>query len=134
MPSNYISRDFSSIKSALVGRARATIPDWSSSTSPDFVMLLIDLWAYMGDIQNYYIDRAHTESYLDTATQSPSVRALARMMGYQPNSRTAATATVTVSNSSSVAMVIDKGTVFVVPATSAKAATFAWAESGVTPS
>ena len=124
MPSNYISRDFASIKSALVGRARATIPDWSSSTSPDFAMLLIDLWAYMGDIQNYYIDRAHTESYLDTATQSASVRALARMMGYQPNSRTAATATVTVSNSSSAAITLDKGTVFLVPATSSKAAVY----------
>ena len=96
MPTDYTSRDFSSIKSELVRRARATIPEWSSSTSPDFAMMLIDLWAYMGDIQNYYIDRAHTESYLDTATQSASVRALARMMGYQPNARTAATATVTV--------------------------------------
>ena len=124
MPTNYVSRDFSSIKSDLVGRARATIPEWSSSTSPDFVMLLIDLWAYMGDIQNYYIDRAHTESYLDTATQSASVRALARMMGYQPNSRTAASATVTVSNSSGAAIVVPKGTIFVVPATSSKAAVY----------
>ncbi len=133
MPTNYISRDFSSIKSDLVSRARATIPEWSSTTTPDFAMLLIDLWAYMGDIQNYYIDRAHTEAYLDTATQSASVRALARMMGYQPNPRTAATATVTVSNSSSVAITLPKSTVFIVPATADRAAVYFTSSAAAAP-
>ena len=124
MPSNYTSRDFSSIKSDLVGRAKSTIPEWSSNTSPDFAMLLIDLWSYMGDIQNFYIDRAHREAYLDTATQSSSVRALASLMGYIPNTRTSATATVTVSNSSSEDITIPAGTVFLVPATTSKAAVY----------
>ena len=117
MPIDYTSRDFASVKSDLVARARATIPDWTSTSSPDFTMMLIDLWSYVADVQNYYIDRAYTEAYLDTATQASSVRAIARLMGYLPNPRTSATTTVTVSNSSGAAITIAKGTRFLVPAT-----------------
>ncbi len=121
MPIDYTSRDFASVKSDLITRARATIPEWTATSSPDFTMMLIDLWSYVADVQNYYIDRAYTEAYLDTATQASSVRAIARLMGYSPNSRTSSTATVTVSNSSGAAITLDKGTMFLVPASGSKA-------------
>ena len=53
MPIDYTSRDFASVKSDLVARARATIPEWTSTSSPDFTMMLIDLWSYVADVQNY---------------------------------------------------------------------------------
>ena len=132
MPIDYTSRDFASVKSDLVARARATIPEWTSTSSPDFTMMLIDLWSYVADVQNYYIDRAYTEAYLDTATQASSVRAIARLMGYLPNSRTSATTTVTVSNSSGAAITIAKGTRFLVPATGSKAVVYFTSTSVVT--
>jgi len=131
MPIDYTSRDFASVKSDLIVRARATIPEWTSTSSPDFTMMLIDLWSYVADVQNYYIDRAYTEAYLDTATQASSVRAIARLMGYQPNSRTSATATVTVSNSSGTIEAFPKGTMFLVPAAGAKAAVYFTSTSDV---
>ena len=132
MPIDYTSRDFASVKSDLVARARATIPEWTSTSSPDFTMMLIDLWSYMADVQNYYIDRAYTEAYLDTATQASSVRAIARLMGYLPNSRTSATTTVTVSNSSGAAITIDKGTRFLVPPAGSKVVVYFTSTSAVT--
>lgn len=132
MPIDYTSRDFASVKSDLVARARATIPEWTSTSSPDFTMMLIDLWSYVADVQNYYIDRAYTEAYLDTATQASSVRAIARLMGYLPNPRTSATTTVTVSNSSGSAITLAKGTRFIAPAVGSKVAVYFVSTSDVT--
>jgi hypothetical protein len=101
----------------LVNRARSTIPEWSRAKDSDFAMMLIQLWAYVADVQNYYLDRAYTEAFIATATQRSSVQALAQSMGYTPNPRVSATATVTVANSTTVAVTIPKGTMFFVPYT-----------------
>jgi hypothetical protein len=117
MTTDYTSRDYNSVKNVLTQRARSQLPEWSRGGSSDFAMLLVDLWAYVADIQNYYLDRAYTESFLSTATQSASVHSLAKLLGYIPNPRVAATATVYVYNSSTTAKTIPAGTMFVVPGT-----------------
>src|SRR5665811_1534843 len=58
-------------------------------------MVLLELFAYMGDILSYYTDRAQFENYLTTATQRESVLGLAYLLGYVPNSGTPATGSVT---------------------------------------
>ena len=132
MPADYTSRDFSSIKNDLISRASTQIPEWTSQSSPDFAGLLIDLWAYMGDIQNYYIDRAYSESYIETATLRSTTLALARMMGYKPNPMTSARAGVTLTNSSSAAVVVPAGSTFQVPATSTTDPVYFTSEGEVT--
>jgi len=117
MPTDYTSRDYNSVKGALTARARTQLPEWSRGGSSDFAMMLVDLWAYIADTQNYYIDRAYTESFLSTATQSASVHALAKLLGYVPNQRVSASATVYVFNSSDTSITIPKDTMFVVPGT-----------------
>ena len=118
MPTDYTSRDFASIKTDLLRRASSQIPEWTTQASPDFANMLVDLWAYMGDVQNYYIDRAYRESYINTATLRSTVLSLAKMMGYTANVMTSSRATVSVSNSSSASITLPKGTVFQVPSTS----------------
>ena len=117
MPTDYTSRDFASIKTDLLRRASSQIPEWTTQASPDFANMLVDLWAYMGDVQNYYIDRAYRESYINTATLRSTVLSLAKMMGYTANVMTSSRATVSVSNSSSASITLPKGTVFQVPST-----------------
>jgi hypothetical protein len=117
MPIDYTSRDFSSVKSDLVRRARVSVPEWTSGGTSDFTMTLIDLWAYVADIQNYYLDRAYSESFIDTATQSSSVHALARMLGYTPNPAVSATTIVYLYNATGAAVTIPKGTTFYAPST-----------------
>jgi|TARA_B110001454_G_scaffold104418_1_gene98337 hypothetical protein len=117
MPIDYTSRDFSSVKNDLVRRARVSVPEWTSGGTSDFAMTLIDLWAYVADIQNYYLDRAYSESFIDTATQSSSIHALARMLGYTPNPAVSATTSVYLYNATAAAVTIPKGTMFYVPST-----------------
>lgn len=117
MPTDYTSRDYESVKNDLVNRAKRKIPEWSRAQPSDFAMLLVDLWAYVADVQHYYIDRAHTEAFMASATQRSSVHALAQSMGYVPNPRTSATASVTLRNSTASVITVPKGTMFFVPPT-----------------
>ena len=95
---DFASRDYSNIRRDLLARAERTVPEWTDRDPSDFSMVLVDMWAYMGDILHYYIDRAAGESFLDTATQKESVLALANLFDYKPRNRTAARATVYVSS------------------------------------
>lgn len=110
---DYGSRDYSNIKADLLRRASVVAPEWTDRDPSDFGMLLVDLWAYMGDIVHYYIDRASKEAFIQTATQKESVLAFANLYGYTPNYRTSAEATVYVANNGSASLTIPTNTKFV---------------------
>lgn len=110
---DFASRDYENIKRDLLRRAERVIPEWTDRDPGDFTMMLIDLWAYMGDVMHYYIDRAAGEAFIDTATQRESILALANLYDYAPRTRTAARTTVYISNSSAASVTIDKGTVLI---------------------
>lgn len=117
---DYTSRDYLSIRDDLLSRASAAIPEWTSRNRSDFGVLMVDLWAYMGDILHYYVDRAAAESYLGTATQRSSVLAIANLLDYKPLFQTSATGTVEIRASDpahSSTIVIPANTGFVSPAT-----------------
>jgi len=101
--SDYTSRDYFSIKTDLLARAEQVLPEWTSRDSSDFGMLLVDLWAYMGDILHYYIDRAAQESFLETATQRESILAIANLLDYTPAGRAAASTNITLNATDSAA-------------------------------
>lgn len=114
---NYTTRDFSTIREELGRRARTSLPEWSDSDPSDFMNVLIDLWAYMGDVQHFYIDRAAREAFVSTATQRESLLALANLYDYTPTGVAAARVDVTVFNqntvtSGSAPIVIPAGTTF----------------------
>jgi len=109
---DFASRDYDNIRRDLLARAAITVPEWTDRDNSDFAMMMVDMWAYMGDIMHYYIDRAAAEAFLSTATQRESVLAIANLFDYTPRNRTAATATVYVSNSSSSSVSLAAGTSF----------------------
>lgn len=84
---DYTSRDYASIQSDLLARASNYIPEWTSRDQSDFGMMMVDLWAYMGDILHYYVDRAAQESFISTATKRESVMAIANLLDYVPQGR-----------------------------------------------
>lgn len=110
---DFASRDYENIKRDLIRRAERVIPEWTDRDPADFTMMLIDLWAYMGDIFHYYIDRAAGEAFIETATQKESVLALANLFDYTPRNRSAAKVTVYVSNSGTASTTVPAGTVFI---------------------
>lgn len=110
---DYLSRDFQGLKEVLVDYASRRFPEWQPSSEGDFGMVLLELFAYTGDILSYYTDRAQFENYLPTATQRDSVLALAYLLGYMPNSGSPARGTLQlVTDKGFAAVTVPAGTKF----------------------
>jgi hypothetical protein len=108
---DYTSRDYVAIRDDMT----ALIPDytnnkWTNRDPADFGMTLVELFSYMGDILNHYIDRSANEAYIGTASQRDSVLQLARLLGYRPVENTAATVTLTFYNSTAGILTVPKST------------------------
>ncbi|MFD6934633.1 baseplate J/gp47 family protein [Streptomyces goshikiensis] len=92
---DYTSKDFEGFREAMLSHASRVYPEWTGRNTADFGVLLVNLFAYMGDILSYYQDAAAREAFLETATQRTSVLSHARMLGYTPAPAAAATGSVT---------------------------------------
>jgi hypothetical protein len=97
---DFASRNYETIRRDLVARAGRAVPEWTDRDPSDFAMALLELWAYMGDVMHYYIDRAAEESFLTSATQRESVISLANLFDYTPRFRRAAQGTISIANTS----------------------------------
>ena len=88
---DYTSRDFTAIRAQLVGLAKGLMPEWETAgEAPDFGTLLLELFAYMGDVMHFYIDRTASEAFLGTAVRRQSILYIADMLGYRPIGQQAA--------------------------------------------
>jgi hypothetical protein len=117
---DYTSRDYYSIREDLLTRA-AAMPigtDWTTRSTSDFGVMLVELWAYMGDVLHFYVDRAAAEAYIGTATQRESVMALANLLDYEALPLHPATASITIvpATGATGTITVPYGTGFVAPA------------------
>lgn len=93
---DYTNRDFAGIRAQLVGLSKGLMPEWQTvGETGDFGTLLLELYAYAGDITNFYIDRMASEAFLGTAVRRQSVLYIADMLGYTPVGQLAASVPVT---------------------------------------
>jgi uncharacterized phage protein gp47/JayE len=110
---DYSSRDYASIYADLQARQSTYLPEWTSASPSDFGQVLLQMYAYMGDLLSYYLDRLAGEAFIQTATQPSSIINLAAMLDYQPTLANGAIATLQVTISPSVgAVTIPAGTAF----------------------
>jgi len=107
---DYTSRDYAAIRDDLKALIPNFAPNWKSTDSSDFGIVLLELFSYMGDLLNFQIDRAANEAFLSTATQRDTVLNLASLLGYFPNDITPATGTVTFTNANGSSQAIPAGT------------------------
>jgi hypothetical protein len=96
---DYTSRDYESIREDLISLIPNFAPKWTNRDPADFGMTIIELFSYLGDELNFYIDRSLNESFLATASQRNSVLQIAKILGYVPTGATAATVLLTFQNS-----------------------------------
>jgi hypothetical protein len=73
-------------------------------------MTLLELFAYMGDLLNYYIDRSANEAFIGTASQRDNVLQIARLLGYKPVENTASNVTLTFYNSTAGSLTVPANT------------------------
>ena len=81
---NYLNKDFSSLKSALIEYAKTYFPDTYrdfNETSPG--LMLLEMSAYVGDVLSFYIDNQYKEMMLPLAEERRNVVNLANMLGYK---------------------------------------------------
>ena len=110
---DYTSRDFFSLRDDLKQRVSdSTGGRWQGTDPADFGVALVEAFAHVGDVTNYYIDRVANEAYLATATQRQNVLSLAAMYGYKPAGYKQAYLTLTFSNPTSADISVPAGSVF----------------------
>ena len=80
---DYTNKDFQSLRRAMLELARYRLPEWTDQSPSDLGVLLVDLFAYMGDVTLYYQDRIANESFPATAVERRSVVNLLRLVGYE---------------------------------------------------
>lgn len=114
LSADYTSRDFYALREDLIKRLSDRVPEWNGSDPADFGVALVEAFAYMGDIVNYYIDRIANENYLATATQRQSIIDLAATLGYTPTGYRAANSSISIVNSSEEAVTLLAGTQFTI--------------------
>lgn len=107
---DYTSRDYYSLREDLILRIKESLPAWNGDDPADFGVALVETFAYMGDVVNYYIDRVANESYLPTATQRQSILNLAANYGYIPAGYRAASVGVQFTNEAESAVTLPAGT------------------------
>jgi len=79
---DYLARDYGRLRRLLLDRLSVTLPEWKERHVPDIGMMLVELFAYLGDHLSYQQDAVATEAYLRTARRRISVRRHARLVDY----------------------------------------------------
>jgi hypothetical protein len=103
---DYTSRDYQALRDDLISLIPNYAPEWTNRDPADFGMTLIELFSYMGDLLNFYIDRSANEAYISTASQRNNVLRIAKLLAYTPTESTAATVTLTFQNSTANPIVV----------------------------
>jgi uncharacterized phage protein gp47/JayE len=107
---DYTSRDYTSIRQDLINLIPAFNPAWTTRDPADFGITMVDLFSYMGDLINFYIDRATNEGFISTASQRESVLQMASLLGYTPTPSSAAIVSLTFTNTTGADVVVPAGT------------------------
>lgn len=119
--------DWLTIRRALVERrlGETALADWAPGGGQDLATMILEWWATLGEVLEFYNDEIANEAFLATATQEASVKRLISLLGYRPRPALAATATVAAVLSSSDAIALPKGfAVDSIPAAGQKPQTF----------
>ncbi|MBN1772099.1 MAG: t4-like baseplate wedge, partial [Deltaproteobacteria bacterium] len=91
---DFTDKDFDSLRLRLQNLVRSVFPEWTDFGVANFGNLLLELYAFVGDVLVFYQDNQARESRIATATQRKNLIALAKLLGFRPAGARAATAEV----------------------------------------
>ena len=87
---DYLGRDYAGLRQALFDRLSVIAPAWADRNPADAGVLLVELFAYLGDLLAAAQDAVSAEAYLGTARRRVSVARHARMLDYRMHQGAAA--------------------------------------------
>lgn len=88
---DYTDRDFDSLLARLRNLISSVFPTWSDDKVANFGNILVELYAFVGDVVTFYQDNQANESRIATAMQRKNLIALAKLINYEPKTASAAT-------------------------------------------
>lgn len=91
----YTDKDFDALRLRLQNLVRSVFPAWTDYNVSNFGNILLEMFAFVGDVTCFYQDNQSAESRISTATQRKNLIALAKLLGFSAATATAATATET---------------------------------------
>jgi hypothetical protein len=112
---DYTARDYDDLLQSMTALIPAKLPEWTGHGSEaDFGRVLLELFAHMGDLLSYYLDRAASESFLGTARTRRAVMQHLRLIGYRLGTAAPASAALSLSVPAAVTgvLVIRRGDAF----------------------
>jgi hypothetical protein len=101
MEIDYTSRDFAALKADLINLIKSrTNTNWDPTDYSDLGNVLVESFAYMGDIMSHYLDRIANETSIDTAIKTDTLLNFANLYDYVVSGPTPSTVFVTFTNRS----------------------------------
>ena len=92
----YINKDYDAIRQELVARIPQLTDRWTDFNESDLGIVLLELFAGIGDLLAYYLDAQAAECYLPTARRRQSIIDLCALVNYRLHGPVAATTRVRV--------------------------------------
>jgi len=90
---DYSSRDFPTVKQALIEFIKARFPaTFTDFTESNLSVMLLEVCAWVADMLSFTIDMAANECYLPTLRQRENAVNLVKLIGYEPSPPAAASA------------------------------------------
>ncbi len=80
---NFEEYDFHSIRQTLQDYIEQTYPNYNDFFRSDYVMMLIELFAFYGEMMAYRVDMNMNESFLSSAKDRRNIIKIADMLGYK---------------------------------------------------
>lgn len=90
-PPDYSDKDFAAIRQRLITHLQALFPQWTDYNRANFGTILLEAFAYVGDILTFYQDNQARETRWSTAVRRSSIISLARLINYTLDGASAAT-------------------------------------------
>jgi hypothetical protein len=108
------TRSFPEVRRALLAAIpqQPALSQWRARNTQDLGLMLIEMWAYVSDVLNFYDERIANEEYIRTAVRRPSLRKLVEMLGYVPAPGLAAHVTLAAIAEGRTQVILPAGTGF----------------------
>ncbi|KUG57440.1 hypothetical protein AVL62_13530 [Serinicoccus chungangensis] len=82
LPGDYLARDYEALRVRLLDRLSTVLPVWTDRSPADPGVMMVELFAAVGDRLAGWQDAVAAEAYLPTARRRTSVRRHARLLAY----------------------------------------------------
>lgn len=88
----YTDKDFDSVLARLQNVAQSVFPEWTDFNTGSFGNILLELFAFVGDVLTFYQDAQARETRIVTARRRKNLLALGKLIGFTPRGNTPAQA------------------------------------------